>query len=159
MRIFISHVAAEAPMALALKETLEGSFPGGVFVFVSSSAEDLIPGEKWLEKIENELKRSDLLIVICSPASLSRPWINFELGCGCMRGLNVIPICHAGQAKDFHRTRSRSRHAPASKRLETPIPGYGRAACSLGVSGCNRRTHAAACPDSADQSSYSLAHF
>ena len=36
MKVFISHVSEEAPLALVLKEWIENSFLGQVDVFVSS---------------------------------------------------------------------------------------------------------------------------
>lgn len=100
MNIFVSHTTGEAPIALALKDFLERTFPGSVTVFVSSDVHDLTPGEKWLGKIEAALKQSQLVLVICSPSSLTRPWINFEAGCAWAQGLDIIPICHSGQKKD-----------------------------------------------------------
>ncbi|WP_321478106.1 toll/interleukin-1 receptor domain-containing protein [uncultured Paludibaculum sp.] len=100
MNVFVSHTTGEAPIALALKDLLERTFPGSVTVFVSSDVHDLTPGDKWLRKIEAALKQSNLVLVICSPSSLTRPWINFEAGCAWAQGLDIIPICHSGQKKD-----------------------------------------------------------
>jgi len=39
--------------------------------------------------------------VLCSPSSLTRPWINFEAGWGWgWKRISVVPICHSGQKKD-----------------------------------------------------------
>ena len=38
------------------------------------------------------------MIVLCSPSSVARPWINFEAGAAWMRGIPLIPICHGGLA-------------------------------------------------------------
>jgi hypothetical protein len=96
----VSHTTGEAPIALALKDFLEGTFAGGLEVFVSGDVLDLTPGDKWLEKIDSVLKTSKVLLVICSPSSLTRPWINFEAGCGWMAGMSIVPICHSGQDRD-----------------------------------------------------------
>jgi len=61
---------------------------------------DLTPGDKWLQKIETAIKEANLLLIICSPSSLTLPWINFEAGCGWMKGIEMIPICHSEQRKD-----------------------------------------------------------
>ncbi len=50
--------------------------------------------------IDDALKTCNLLLIICSPSSLTRPWINFEAGCGWVKGIKMIPICHSGQKKD-----------------------------------------------------------
>jgi hypothetical protein len=39
------------------------------------------------------------MIVLLSPASLARPWINFEAGGGWMRGSRLLLLCHSGQRK------------------------------------------------------------
>ncbi len=100
MVAFISHTTGEAPIALVLKESLEAAFDGHLKVFVSCDVHDLTPGKKWLRRIEEALKKSRILLVICSPSSLTRPWINFEAGCGWMRGMDIVPICHSEQHKD-----------------------------------------------------------
>lgn len=99
MRVFISHIKEEAPLATVLKEWIESSFIGQCDVFVSSDKEDIPAGSKWLEAIDRALEEAVALIVLCSPASLSRPWINFETGCGWIKRVPVIPICHSGQKK------------------------------------------------------------
>lgn len=35
-------------------------------------------------------------MVLCSPESVRRPWINFETGAACLKGIPVIPIVHSG---------------------------------------------------------------
>lgn len=99
MRIFISHITEEAPIALLLKEIIERKFLSQISVFASNDVHDLTPGEKWLQKIEAALKEANLMLVICSPSSLTRPWINFEMGCAWIKGIEIIPICHSGQGK------------------------------------------------------------
>ena len=48
-------------------------------------------GSKWLEEIDQALAAAVVLLVLCSPASLRRPWINFETGCGWIKR---VP-CHS----------------------------------------------------------------
>ena len=99
MRIFISHISEEAPMALVLKEWIESSFAGQCDVFVSSDKDDVPAGSKWLDTIDQALEEAVVLMVLCSPASLARPWVNFETGCGWIKRVPVLPICHSGQNK------------------------------------------------------------
>src|SRR5262249_35202192 len=61
-----------------------------------SDRESIAAGEQWLRSIEKALKEASILIVLCSPASISRPWINFEAGAAWMRGIPLVPVCHAG---------------------------------------------------------------
>jgi hypothetical protein len=100
MRIFISHIHEEAPLAIALKKWLESSFPGRLDVFVSSDREDIPPGSKWLEEIDRALRDSLICIVLCSPASVTRPWISFETGSAWQKQIPVLPVCHSGQDKN-----------------------------------------------------------
>lgn len=99
MKIFISHITGEVSIASVMKEWIESSFVGQCDVFVSSDKDDIPAGTKWLEEIDKALEDAVALIVLCSPASLSRPWINFETGCGWIKRVPVIPICHSGQKK------------------------------------------------------------
>ena len=98
-KIFISHISEEAKIAIALKDWIESSFLGQCHVFVSSDKDDIPAGIKWFDQINSALEEASVLIVLCSPASLSRPWINFETGCGWIKGVPIIPICHSGQHK------------------------------------------------------------
>ena len=97
--IFISHINEEAKIAIALKGWIESSLIGQCDVFVSSDQDDIPAGSKWLDKINNALEEATVLIVLCSQNSLSRPWINFETGCGWIKGVPILPICHSGQRK------------------------------------------------------------
>jgi hypothetical protein len=96
--IFISHIHEEADLATAIKTLVEESFLGMMDVFVSSDSTTITSGAKWLEEITRGLKTCDVEIILCSPASIKRPWINFEAGAGWVRDIPVIPICHSGLA-------------------------------------------------------------
>src|ERR1017187_1708950 len=67
---------------------------------VSSDVRDLTPGARWLNTIEAALNDAQAMVVICSRASLSRPWINFETGCAWNRRIGIVPVCHSGQRRD-----------------------------------------------------------
>src|ERR1700760_2748962 len=97
--VFLSHITEEAKLAVLIKDWVESTFSGHVGVFVSSSPEDIAPGENWLTKIDGSLDKTQLLIILCSPASVLRPWINFEAGCGWIKRVPILPICHSGQSK------------------------------------------------------------
>ncbi len=96
MQIFISHISEEKSLALVLKEWLESTFLGQCKVFVSSDPEDIPAGTKWLDKINGAMDDSKLLIILYSPQSKLRPWINFEAGCGWIKNIPIMPICHSG---------------------------------------------------------------
>jgi hypothetical protein len=99
MKVFISHINEEAPLAHVLKEWVESSFLGQAEVFVSSDIRDLPAGKKWLDEIDTALQGAQLFLVLCSPYSLPRPWINFETGCAWIKRIPILPLCHSGQAK------------------------------------------------------------
>lgn len=96
MKIFISHISDEKRLAIVIKEWIESSFLGQIDVFVSSDPKDIPAGSKWLEKISNALDEARLIIILYSPKSRTRPWINFEAGCGWTKNVPIIPICHSG---------------------------------------------------------------
>lgn len=96
MRIFISHIKEEENLAFVFKEWIESTFLNQISVFVSSAPENIPAGDKWRETITSALNESKLLIILYSPLSKTRPWINFEAGCGWIKEIPIIPICHSG---------------------------------------------------------------
>lgn len=94
--IFVSHIADEAKLARILQAHLRRDFLGMVEVFVSSDGESVSAGDNWLKAIEDALGRAKLELVLCSKASVTRPWINFEAGAGWTRKMPIIPVCHSG---------------------------------------------------------------
>ena len=98
MKVFISHISEEVTLASVLKRWIETTFSGEVFAFVSGH--DIRPGEQWFNRLGEELADAKVMLVLCSQRSISRPWINFEAGAGCVKGIPVIPICFAGVTPD-----------------------------------------------------------
>ncbi len=94
--IFISHIAEEKELAQALKDLVLATFLGMVDVFVASDPTSIKAGQKWLDEITHALKLCKIEIILASPHSIRRPWINFEAGCGWIRNISVIPLCHSG---------------------------------------------------------------
>jgi TIR domain len=95
-KIFISHISEEAEIAELFKSEIESAFLGLVDVFVSANAEDIGLGSNWLLTIEEQLKNCQAMLVLCSPYSVTEPWINFESGAGWARGIEIAPLCHSG---------------------------------------------------------------
>lgn len=94
--VFISHISDEKEIAIAFKQLIESSFLGMIEVFVSSDEHSISMGQKWLAEITNGLKTCVIEVILCSPESVRRPWINFEAGAGWIRDIPVIPLCHSG---------------------------------------------------------------
>jgi len=100
MNIFISHITEEASIAATLKKWIEATLIGMCDVFVSSDADSLTAGSRWLDEINRALGQADVMLVLCSKASVGRPWVNFETGCAWARAIPVMPVCHSNMAKD-----------------------------------------------------------
>lgn len=94
--VFISHITEEKEMAMELKKLIEESFLGMLDVFVSSDENSISSGSKWLDNITSALSSCAIELILCSPNSVKRPWINFEAGAGWVRDIPVIPLCHSG---------------------------------------------------------------
>lgn len=94
--VFISHITEEKEMALELKQLIEESFLGMLSVFVSSDENSISSGSRWLDNITSALGSCAIELILCSPKSVKRPWINFEAGAGWVREIPVIPLCHSG---------------------------------------------------------------
>ena len=94
--IFISHIKEEREIAKIIKEFLEKKFLKTINVFASSHEESIKLGDDWLGTIKKSMKDCKLIIIICSPISIARPWINFEAGAGWVKDIPVIPLCHSG---------------------------------------------------------------
>ena len=95
VQVFISHITMERELALFLKDKIEKHFLGFVDVFVSSDHDSIEAGEPWLEALQRNLKTASLQIILCSPTSISRPWVNFEAGAGWLKGIPLVPLCHS----------------------------------------------------------------
>jgi hypothetical protein len=94
--IFISHISDEGEIAQWLKTRLDADFLGGLDIFVSSDRSTIAAGRRWLDEVHKALKSADLQIILCSRASVGRPWVNFEAGAVWLRDIPVIPVCHSG---------------------------------------------------------------
>jgi len=100
MNIFISHISEETSIAEILKDWIESTFLGQCEVFASSDRENLPAGDKWIGEIDQALDSAVAFLVLFSPTSLKRPWVNVQTGWGWIKGLPIIPICHSGLKKD-----------------------------------------------------------
>jgi TIR domain len=95
--IFISHVHEDSDLAVGIKELMEDAFAGVFDAFVSSDRRSLSAGDNWLQKITENIKRADDFIILLTPRSLGRPWVNFEAGAAFGKGRShIIPVCTRG---------------------------------------------------------------
>ena len=79
MNIFISHATANSHIAQTLAEAIEAAGEN-VTTFVASRPGDIRADEDWIKGIESALQKADAYIVILTPESVLRPWVNFESG-------------------------------------------------------------------------------
>jgi uncharacterized SAM-dependent methyltransferase len=96
LSVFVSHISEERELAELLKQRLSKDFLRWVDVFSSSDGESIAAGDEWLQSIRQGLTNAEMLLVLCSPASIRRPWINFEAGAAWISDKRLIPICHSG---------------------------------------------------------------
>src|SRR6185503_3985937 len=93
--VFLSHISCEANLADIVEHHVSRDFIGLADVFVSTQASILV-GSKWLHEVTNALNKANLHVVLASPESVRRKWINFEAGAAHVRGVPIIPLCHSG---------------------------------------------------------------
>jgi len=91
--IFISHIHEEAIAASGVRAFL-ARFE--LESFLSSETFQLRSGERWFERITEELQAARIAILMLSPVSVLRPWINFEAGWAWAQRKITIPACFGG---------------------------------------------------------------
>ena len=95
--IFLSHISCEVNLADIVERHVRADFIGLAEVFVSTQASILV-GSNWLKEVTAALNRANLHVVLASPESVKRKWINFEAGAAHVRGVPILPLCHSGLA-------------------------------------------------------------
>lgn len=98
--MFISHIGEESELAILLSAEIQSAFLGMLDTFVSSDPDSIPSGSRWLDEIDVALTKAAVLITLCSPQSIKRPWINFEAGASWIRKIPSIPLCHSGLSKN-----------------------------------------------------------
>jgi hypothetical protein len=97
--VFVSHVHEDAAVADYLRQRLSAAFLERIDVYVSSARVDHA-GEDWLDGIEQALRDCSVLVALCTPSSITKEWVNFELGAAWMLGKPIVPACHGGLTPD-----------------------------------------------------------
>ena len=96
LEIFVSHRTVEAKFADAIRTNLRRDFLGIPRFFISTDVTSVPAGSQWYEEVLEAMRGAHLLLAVCSPESVKLPWINYETGGACTRGVDVIPLCHSG---------------------------------------------------------------
>lgn len=99
-QVFISFIHEESGYADAVKVFLRGMLGSNITPFLSSDKLQVYAGEKWIDRIMEELKEAKVVILMLSTKSVSRPWVNFEAGAAWTRNIVTIPVCYGGLSKD-----------------------------------------------------------
>lgn len=99
--MFVSYIHEEEYLADALQRQLSELLLGGIEFFVSGLPTSIDLGQRWLEQIDDALRKASAALIICSNHSIYHPWINFEAGAAWLSQAlghcpNVIPVCHSG---------------------------------------------------------------
>jgi len=95
--VFISYINENINIANKFKALIVDNFPKNVEVFIAGDPDNIPFSKDWFEGIKAGIKNCDLMIILCTPESVKRPWINFEAGAATLLEKNVGPICFAGQ--------------------------------------------------------------
>jgi hypothetical protein len=98
--LFISHIGEEKAVALRLQSLIQTAFSNAFPVFVSSDPASLGGGEEWYHHILDNLAKAKVVLVLLSPESSDKQWINFEAGFGKGQKSNVVPIAFRGLSFD-----------------------------------------------------------
>ena len=96
MKIIICHTHGDTSIAQILQDWIESTFVGQSDVFIHSDDEIILSDAAWLEKVDDALEGANALILVISPTSIQKPWLNFELGCAWMKGIFILSVCHSG---------------------------------------------------------------
>lgn len=98
--VFISHIHEDSNIASQLEIVLREALLGGVAFFNSSNRQSIRPGDPWRDLVIQQLRNAVAVIVIATPESVGRPWVNFEAGGAWVHGRTVIPCCARGMTPD-----------------------------------------------------------
>lgn len=94
--IFISFIHEEKEIAEAVKTFLREKLETHSDVFLSSDMWSIYAGEDWLKKMKEELVPAKVVLLMLSPESVRRPWVNFEAGAAWLTDKVIIPVCIRG---------------------------------------------------------------
>jgi hypothetical protein len=94
--IFISRIDEHKEIAEKLQKYLKQIFPENVDVFVANDPDSISFSDDWFIKIKKGIKECNLMIILCAPDSVKRPWINFEAGAATILDKKIGPICFGG---------------------------------------------------------------
>ena len=95
-QIFISHATEDATVAARLRMRMTEDFLDQLTVFLSSEPESIAMGNQWFSSVNEAIRNSSIILVLCTPIAIERPWINFDVGATSIREIPLIPVCFGG---------------------------------------------------------------
>ena len=98
-QVFISFIHEEQRYAECVQRFIKAVLGDSVGAFLSSDTWQVYAGERWLDRIIEELKAAKVVVLMVSPESVKRPWVNFEAGAATIRNVVIIPVCFGGMTK------------------------------------------------------------
>ena len=99
MKVFLSHAALDTELA----ELIERQLTLGneqMSVFRTTRLGQIPAGKEWLAVIQQNIRDADAYLVLLTPWSMSRPWINYETGAAWFSERKLVPVVAGDLAKD-----------------------------------------------------------
>ena len=90
--IFFSHSNKDKDLILPIKNKLESITSNVIDIFMSSDGQSIPFGHNWVHKIEEGLKKAQIMFVFVTPTSINSSWIYFEAGFAYSKDIEVIPV-------------------------------------------------------------------
>jgi TIR domain len=98
-KIFLSHAAADKPLAVCLASEIQQR-DSTVSVFVASRPGDIRADQEWPSAIQAELRHADAYLVLLTPNSTDRPWVWFEAGAAWMSEKQLLLVLACGMQRE-----------------------------------------------------------
>lgn len=81
--VFISHTHADAEIAHALSDVIEGVFGDQLITSYSTKKEldgSIKPGEDWFRWVVERVRAASIAVILLTPSSIQKPWVLWEAG-------------------------------------------------------------------------------
>jgi hypothetical protein len=95
--IFISHASTDRTVAESLAARLAGP---DVMTFLASRPGDIRADAQWLPSIQTALREATAYVILLTPNSVVRPWVNFEFGAAWSSGKTYVLVRAGGLAAE-----------------------------------------------------------
>lgn len=91
MQVFISHASLDSELAELVERQLKLGNPD-ICVFRTTRVGQIPSGKEWLTHIQENIRASDRFLVLLTPWSMRRPWVNFEAGAAWHSEKHIVPV-------------------------------------------------------------------